>query len=316
MSSFEDKKQTGMVFNIQKFSVHDGPGIRTIIFTKGCSLSCHWCSNPESHRIEPDLAYNVGRCLTESSCEHCFKACPNEALTRKEDRSIDIDRAKCEGCSMPCARACPAQGLLVYGEERTVDDVLKVVEQDMVFYSRSGGGLTMSGGEPLFQKDFALALLREARKRYIKTAIETCGMVAWDVLKEASQYLNYILFDIKHMDPEKHKSMTGKDNKMILDNFAKLVELCPDKEILCRTPVIPGFNDSVEDIRAICEFIKPMKNVKYEALPYHRLGTQKYTFIGKEIPMGEVQLDQNVMSQIFAMTREVLGEDRTIVAGN
>lgn len=315
-NSFQDKKQTGIVFNVQKYSVHDGPGIRTIVFLKGCSLSCYWCSNPESQRLEPDLAYNVGRCLTDSTCSHCFNVCPNDALSRLSNNAIHVDREKCTGCAMPCADVCPSQGFLVYGKERTVDDVLKTVEQDMLFYSRSGGGLTLSGGEPLFQKDFALALLREAKRRRIKTAIETCGMVVWDVMKAASEHINYFLFDIKHMDSAKHKAFTDKGNSIILDNFKKLAEHCPDKEILCRTPVVPGFNNTVEDLVAICEFIKPFKNVKYEALPYHRLGTQKYTFIGRDVPMGEVQLDQSIMPKIHTAMREILGEERVIIAGD
>ncbi len=315
-NTFTDKQAKGMVFNVQKFSVHDGPGIRTIIFFKGCGLTCHWCSNPESQNLEPDLAYNVGRCLTESSCNHCFNACKRNALTRNADKSITIDREKCEECDMPCAQICPSQGLNIYGQERTVDDVLKSVEQDMLFYSRSGGGLTLSGGEPLYQKDFVLPLLREARRRRIKTAIETCGQAAWDVMKEAADNINYFLFDIKHMDTEKHKEATGKDNKIILENFANLAEYCPDKEILCRTPVIPGFNDTVEEIEAICNFIKPMKNVHYEPLPYHRLGTQKYTFLGRDVPMGEVQLDTKIMPEIHKAVISILGKERAIIAGN
>ncbi len=311
-----DKKQKGLIFNVQKYSVHDGPGIRTIVFLKGCSLACAWCSNPESQKLAPELAYNVGRCQTVANCQHCVKACPHNSLQKNNEDIIELDRSHCDKCEKTCAQVCPAQGLLVYGQEKSVDDVLKQVEQDMLFYARSGGGMTLSGGEPLFQKDFSLALLREARKRRIKTCIETCGMVPWENMSQAAQYLNYIIFDIKHMNSEKHKEWTKAGNERILENFEKLALQCPDKEILCRTPIIPGFNNTVEEVEAICKFIQKFPNVKYEMLPYHRLGTQKYIFLDKKVPMGEVQLDISIMPQIIKVAREILGEDRVVVASN
>ena len=241
MGSFEDRKATGTVFNIQKYSVHDGPGIRTIVFTKGCPLACRWCSNPESQHREPELAYNQGRCLGTDKCTRCFKACPNGALSRREDGFVAIDRSKCVGCKdMPCAEACPAQGIIVYGKPYTVAEALKVAQEDAMFYARSGGGMTISGGEPLLQSEFALNLLRLARERRVKTCIETCGLVPTDVVREAAQYLNYVLFDIKHMDPEVHKKHTGMPNDLILKNFQTLVTEFPDLPITARTPVIPG----------------------------------------------------------------------------
>lgn len=308
MSTFEDRKTKGLVFNIQKYSVHDGPGIRTIVFLKGCPLSCSWCSNPESQRREPELAFNPNRCLTFSKCTRCLQACLRGAIIREADGSLRIDRALCDGCPKNCAEACPAQGLIVYGEERTVEDVLKTVEQDAAFYSRSGGGMTLSGGEPLMQADFALALLREARRRRIKTAVETCGMVPWKTLEAAAENLNYVLYDIKHMDGAAHKDQTGCSNEVILENFRRLAELDPGKPILARTPVIPGFNDSEEAISAIAGFLRPFPNVRYEMLPYHRLGTQKYHFLDRVPPMAEVTLDKSVMPRIIDVARGILGD--------
>ena len=304
----EDSQQRGMVFNIQKYSVHDGPGIRTIVFLKGCALSCRWCSNPESQKREPELAFNAGRCLGVSKCGHCIVACPHGSITLGDDDKLNIDRSRCAACDLPCAAACPAQGLLVYGKERTVDDVLQVVEQDMAFYARSGGGLTLSGGEPLSQGAFAVALLREARVRRIKTAVETCGMVPAETVREAAPYLNYVLYDIKHMDGAVHKAHTGLPNARILENFRILAEEFPDVPILARTPVIPGFNDTEEAIRAIAEFIKPYGRVSYEMLAYHRLGTQKYHFLGREVPMGEVSLDKALMGRLQKTALDILGE--------
>jgi len=313
MSALEDKKKKGLVFNIQKYSVHDGPGIRTIVFLKGCPLSCRWCSNPESQRREPELAFNAGRCLTFAKCTRCLQACLRGAVLREADDSLRIDRSLCTGCPMNCAEAYPSQGLIVYGQERSVDDVLKVVEQDAAFYTRSSGGLTLSGGEPLLQDEFALALLRDARRRRIKTAVETCGMVPWKTLEAAAPYLNYVLYDIKHMDSGVHKEQTGCSNATILDNFQKLAALDPDKPILARTPIIPGFNDSEAAINAIAEFIKPFPNVRYEMLPYHRLGTQKYHFLDRVPPMNDVTLDKSIMSSLRDIAKNVLGDRVEVV---
>lgn len=313
MGVMEDKRTKGQVFNVQKYSVHDGPGIRTIVFLKGCPLSCRWCSNPESQHRDPELAYNTGRCLTAAKCKHCMEACTRGAISRNSDDTLSIDRNLCGGCSMPCAEACPAQGLIVYGRERTVDDVINAVEQDMMFYARSSGGMTLSGGEPLMQGAFPLALLREARRRRIKTAIETCGMVPWDVMEEAAENVNYFLYDIKHMDNAKHKEFTGLPNNLARENLVKLSALYPDKTILCRTPIVPGFNDDEATVRAICEFIQPLPNVLYEMLPYHRLGTQKYTFLDRVPLMGDVQLDKSIMPGLRKIANDILGEARVVV---
>ena len=304
----DDCQRQGMVFNVQKYSVHDGPGIRTIVFLKGCSLSCRWCSNPESQQREPELAFNAGRCLGVSKCGHCIVACPYGSITLGDDDKLRINRSHCTACHMPCAAACPAQGLLVYGKQRTVDDVLNVVEQDMAFYARSGGGLTLSGGEPLLQGEFAVALLREARARRIKTAVETCGMVSAETVRAAAEYLNYVLFDIKHMDSAEHEARTGLPNKRILENFRILAEEFPNLPILARTPIIPGFNDSEQAVAAIAEFLKPYERVEYEMLPYHRLGTQKYQFLDRPVPLGEVKLDAEHMNRLQAVAQGILGQ--------
>ena len=303
-----DLAQEGMVFNIQKYSVHDGPGIRTIVFTKGCALSCRWCSNPESQNAPPELAYNQGRCLEIDKCGHCVKACPKGAIAKGEDGKPMIDRSACPGCPMPCAESCPAQGLLVYGKKRSVADVLAAVEQDAFFYARSGGGMTISGGEPLLNADFAVALLRQARRHRLKTAVETCGMVPPETIRAAAPHLNHVLFDLKHMDPAVHKEQTGRENGPILENFRILVTEFPDLPILARTPVIPGFNDDEDAIRAIAEFVKPHERVNYELLPYHRLGTQKYEFLGRTPPMGAVKLDDERFARLRGVAREILGE--------
>lgn len=310
MSRIEDKKTEGYVFNIQKYSVHDGPGIRTIAFLKGCHLRCRWCSNPESQETMPEVAVNNNRCIGTDKCHFCMDACPNGALYAKGTQ-IAMNREACKGCTeLFCAKACPAQGLNIYGELKTVDEVMKVVEQDAPFYARSGGGMTLSGGEPFLQGKFALALLREARARFIRTAVETCGMCETPVLLEAGKYLNYVLFDVKSMNNAKHKEMTGKPNIHILNNLKALVQEFPDKPILVRTPVVPGFNDTVEDITAIAEFVESLggPNIQYEMLAYHRLGTQKYEFLDRPSLMGEVALDNILFRKLQKAAHKVLKE--------
>ena len=294
-SSFQDRKVTGCVFNIQKFSVHDGPGIRTIVFLKGCGMRCWWCSNPESQNSLPEKAYNKNRCLGLDKCVRCVEVCGPNAISCAQDGKIHIDLARCEGCTQPCVRACPAQGIIMYGETRSVDDVLHVVEQDAAFYARSEGGVTLSGGEPLLQREFMLALLREAKRRRINTSLETCGLAPWENLQEACQHLDSILFDIKTLDPEKHSEQTGAPLDLVQENFARMMKAYPSLAVHVRTPIVPGFNDSADAIVPIAELVAQYPNADYEMLPYHRLGTQKYAFLGREYRMGEVSLNEGVM---------------------
>lgn len=294
-----DKDVSGTVFNVQKFSVHDGKGIRTLVFLKGCPLRCKWCSNPESQRLEQERAFNPTRCLTAPICGRCVDACPSGAITQINDLLCD-DREKCTEC-FACVQACPSSAQSCYGETQTVDLVLRRVEEDGVFYARSGGGLTLSGGEPMVQPDFVLALLREARARRINTAMETCGHCDWDRLAKACGLLNGLIFDVKCMDSAKHREFTGVGNELILKNFTRLCEEFPDLPLMVRTPVIPGFNDTEEDILAIREFISRRPNVRYELLPYHRMGQPKYEYIGKRYPYEGVVLNDAVMKRLQAL---------------
>ena len=249
----------GCVFNVQKYSVHDGPGIRTIVFLKGCPLRCKWCCNPESQLAKPQIAYNPEKCIGDV-------------------------------CQL-CAKACPAKSISLYGEYQKPSYFINKVEEDAIFYSRSEGGLTLSGGEPTMQTEFAVELLRDAKNRGITTAIETCGVIPWDTCHEVYDYLDYIHFDIKHMNSEKHKEWTGHGNEVILETFRKMREAHPDVHCIARTPIVPGFNDTEEDIIAIRDFVKQFPNTEYEVLKYHRYGTTKYDFIGREYPMGTEELD-------------------------
>ncbi len=293
----------GTVFNIQKYSVHDGPGIRTVVFLKGCPLACKWCSNPESQSFKPQLAYNRNKCITLSECVRCGEICSPGALVKGDDEKISVVWDNCTNC-LACADVCPSGALIVYGEEKTVKDVIDQVEKDASFYARSGGGLTLGGGEPLAQSEFSLALLQEAKKRYIKTAIETCGHVKKETILEACKYCNMLMFDIKSLSSAKHQEFTGVGNELILENFKAVREAYPKLHIRVRTPVVPGFNDTVEDIRAIVDFLKDY-DVEYELLPYHRLGTQKYTNIGVEYELGDVSLDNEKYLPLLEISNEI-----------
>jgi pyruvate formate lyase activating enzyme len=304
MTIQDDKAVSGLVFNVQKYSVHDGPGIRTIVFFKGCPLSCLWCSNPESQSFKPELAFNEGRCLGLSKCVRCLKACPHNAITVNDEKPV-FNRAVCATCDRPCVSACPASGVIAYGKPMRVDEVLRVVEQDGIFYSRSGGGITLSGGEPTAQPDFALALLRQARRRRINAAMETCGYAHWENLREICSLLDSLLFDIKCLDSARHKQFTGVPNERILDNFTRLAETFPNLSIHARTPIIPGFNDTEQDIRGIAEFVSRYPNADYEVLPYHRLGTQKYVFLDRESPMGEVSLSDETFRALESIAKSI-----------
>ncbi len=300
MSSILDKKTTGTVFSVQKYSVHDGPGIRTIVFMKGCPLHCAWCSNPESQKFIPQIAYNRNNCIGADKCSHCIKHCTSGGVTVGEDGKVDINHELIQD-EYTLAEVCPGNAIIVYGEEQSVDKILKRVEEDERFYARSGGGLTLSGGEPFAQPEFALALLREARRRHINTAVETCGQAPWEVIEPCLPFVNSFLFDIKTMDDDKHKAMTGHTGKRIRENLIKIREAYPSMSIRVRTPVIPDFNDSVEDIRAIIEFVEslPGEKCEYEALPFHRMGQPKYTNLGLEYQYADiVKLDDTLVAQI------------------
>lgn len=281
----------GIVLNIQHFCTHDGPGIRTNVFLKGCSLRCKWCSNPESIQPKPELAYNPGKCIGEKECGFCLKnVCPESAIFvigsgDRPDDKVRINWDLCTNCGK-CVDLCPANALYLFGQEMTVEQVLDEVEQDSSFYRESGGGITLSGGECTLQPEFSAALLAEAHRRGINTAIETAGNVPWESFRRVVEHADTVLHDHKLSDPVRHKQWVGIDNLRIKANFQRAYETFPDKTFIARTPVIPGVNDDEEHIRATLAFIKPFKNViGYELLPYHRFGEGKYGFLGRVYEM-------------------------------
>ncbi|MBQ9229027.1 MAG: glycyl-radical enzyme activating protein [Eubacterium sp.] len=280
----------GTVFNIQHCSVHDGPGIRTTVFLKGCPLRCRWCANPESQKAEPELGWTAGDCI---ACGGCLYMLKDYGIKTDGDSIFWHVTAVPEAARVK--RACPSAALHVIGKEMTVDKVLAEVEKDIPFYTSSGGGITVSGGEPLMQPEFTLALLTEAKKRGIHTAIETSSFGNTEYLLAIAGQLDYFLTDIKSMDDALHTENTGVSNALILKNIQAVRTAYPDLTLRVRTPVIPDFNDNAAAIAAIRDFVKSLgANTEYELLKYHRLGEPKYRSLHRKYPMGEVQLDDEL----------------------
>ena len=276
---------TGLVLNIQHFCTHDGPGIRTTVFLKHCSLRCKWCSNPESIHPKPELAYNPSKCIGKKECGLCLKPpFPEGAMYVIDgaDDKVHVNWDLAGDCDQETISLCPTRALTLFGQEMTVDQVLDEVEQDSTFYRESGGGITLSGGECLLQPDFSAALLAGAHQRGINTAIETAGNVPWRFMEQVLPHVDLMLHDHKLTDPARHKKWCGVDNSRILENFKRAYETFPHTQFIARTPLIPGVNDDEEHIRAVLAFIRPHQNViDYELLPYHRFGESKYGFLGR-----------------------------------
>jgi pyruvate formate lyase activating enzyme len=273
----------GVVFEYQRWSIHDGPGARTTIFLKGCPLRCQWCCNPESQEKNPQIAFFEDKCL---GCGRCAQVCPNQ-LPDQPPGTGPWTGGVCSACGK-CVQACPSGARQMTGREVSTDEVLEVVRRDQVFYRRSGGGVTLSGGEPLAQPEFALALLERCLSMGIDTAIETCGHFDWQAGKEALKAANLVYLDLKHMDPEVHKQLTGVSNRVILSNAERMArEQIP---LIIRIPVVPNLNDNPTDIEATVSFVRStLRNAAgIELMPYHALGKMKYSSLGRNYSLGHL----------------------------
>ncbi|EOL8943114.1 glycyl-radical enzyme activating protein [Cronobacter dublinensis] len=264
-----------MIFNLQRYSTHDGPGIRTVVFLKGCSLGCRWCQNPESRRRERDVLFDERLCL--SGCDLCQKACP-QAIRREADALV-IDRAALNDDALEALTdCCPTQALTVCGETQSVESIMETVLRDRPFYARSGGGITLSGGEPFMQPEMAQALLQRSREAGIHTAVESCLHVPWKYIAPSLPYLDLLLADLKHVDPQRFHAWTDGSAERVLDNFRRLA--AAGVAITIRVPLIPGFNADEASIRAITDFAADEARVKsIHFLPYHTLGINKYRLL-------------------------------------
>ena len=272
----------GWVFDIQRYSVNDGPGIRTTVFLKGCPLGCLWCDNPESQYKLPELLYLPSLCV---NCQRCVAVCEFGATTVGPDGNIQIDRSLCQVCGK-CVEACLTGARVLMGRLMGVEEVVQVVNKDTLFYRNSGGGVTVSGGEPTHQAEFVKALLARCHESGLHTALDTCGLVEWDVLEGILEYADLVLFDLKHMDSEEHRKLTGVGNEIILQNLERLAKL---KQVVVRIPLIPGLTDSKTNIEASGEFLARIGASKVDVVPYHQLGMGKYERLGKKYALTDVE---------------------------
>lgn len=290
-----DYEMEGVLFNIQRYSLHDGPGIRTIPFFKGCPLSCKWCSNPESQHPKPELIFKKSDCIR---CGKCIEACKQQALS--VSNAFFIDRERCIQCGK-CTQVCPTQALEMKGKRMTVADVMRELQKEENLYRRSGGGITLSGGEPLAQPDFARELLKACKEKGWHTAMETTGFTTPEVIADVFPYVDLALTDIKAINPAIHLANTGIENSQILENLLRISFLT---KTIVRIPVIPGVNDNPEEIHNIAEFARLMSNVDtLHLLPYHSFGENKYGLLGRIYPMGEA--DSIAESKMELLKREV-----------
>lgn len=274
----------GLVYDIQRFAIHDGPGIRTLVYMKGCSLRCLWCSSPQSHKATPEVLHTELHC---KKCGLCVQVCPVGAIAFSEEEGPKIDREFCDSCGQ-CVEACPNQALELVGNYMTVEELFQEVNKDSPFYRRSNGGVTVGGGEPTMQHEFVTEFLKKCKQQYIHTAIETCGYVEWEHLEKLLEYLDLVYIDIKHMDALTHKELTGVSNERILENARRASTLRP---MIIRIPVVPECNDSDDNISATAKFAAELgENLKrVELLPYHKFGTQTYSWLGKEYKLNDVE---------------------------
>lgn len=274
---------TGTVFDIKRFSIHDGPGIRTTVFLKGCPLHCPWCHNPESQDMEPGVMLRPSRCI---ACGACVEVCPEHAISKDEDGVIVTDPRLCRRCGT-CTDECFAEARERVGREMTVEEIVSDVGRDTDFYEESGGGVTLSGGEPLMQKAFSAELLEALQRRGIHTAVDTSGAVSWSAFEAVRLHTDLFLFDIKHMDPDRHREATGAGNRRILENLEKLSALGHD--IVLRFAVIPGINDGEENLRRTGAFAAglPVRH-PLSLLPYHAAASDKYKRLGQSYTLGNL----------------------------
>lgn len=274
---------TGIVYNIQRYSLDDGPGIRTTVFLKGCPLHCAWCSNPESQSLHPELSHRESLCV---HCGNCVESCPNNALDII-DGELYIDRLKCMSCGT-CVDTCIHQALSIMGQEMSADTVMQTVRRDKVFYETSGGGLTLSGGEILAQPQFAAEILRQAKAENIHTCIETSGFGARADVEKIFSLSDLIYYDIKHANSERHQVLTGVKNELIIDHLR--VAIASGNTVVVRIPFIPGVNTSLEDVADIVSLLKGISGFKQvHLLPYHNYGSGKYKTLGREYIMGDLE---------------------------
>lgn len=296
----------GIVFNIQRYSTNDGPGIRTTVFLKGCRLNCFWCHNPEGIEPEPEIQINYFKCI---GCGKCIGVCSSGARKIIDEKLVYL-RAQCKCCGK-CVAICYAGATEWVGAIMTVEKVIEEIERDYVFYNKSGGGVTFSGGEPAHQTAFLKELLKSSKQKKIHTAVDTSGHASWNSFNEILPYTDLFLYDLKLIDEHRHKTATGVSNKLILSNLIKLSK--ERARIIVRVPIIPKVNNSIGEMAATANFIKEMDCIEsVELVPFHQLGSGKYEKLGKEyiakdfslLDQAEIKKIKNVFTKMGFRPRE------------
>ena len=295
-------EKSGLIFDIERFATKDGPGIRTVVFLKGCPLRCQWCQNPESQLSRLEVMYDAEKC---AACHRCIEHCPNHAIRIDSYFGLLSDPEICKGCGL-CTEACYYSARKLMGHAYSVPELMHEVCKDKSYFENSGGGVTFSGGEPLLQSGFLMHVCRACRREQIHTAIETCGNVAWQAFNHLIDELDLIFYDFKHIDPDLHKQHTGVSNKLILANLKKLSAAF--SPLIVRIPVIPGFNDSLNTQKDMFHFLKyELERVEaIELLPFHRLGIGKYKGLGRYYKMENVHsLKKQDLTPLETLGREM-----------
>lgn len=273
-------KEKKSVIDISRGGNHNGPGYRTLVLFKGCPMRCKWCSTPDSQKLETEIGVFQDRC---SLCGNCVKACPQKAMEVKDGKMV-IDHSRCDGCAL-CMKVCHYKALKQYGTMMSIPELMKIIRSDAVLYKHSGGGVTFSGGEPLMtQPEFMAELMRTCKKEGISAGIQTCGCVPWEHVEAVLPYTDFFLWDIKHMDSQRHREFTGHGNERILENIHKVAE--EGVPIYIRIPVIPEYTDSDENIHAICHMAQDLASVKsVDVIPIHHVGSSRYESLGIPYPI-------------------------------
>lgn len=304
----------GVVTHIQRYSIHDGPGIRTVVFFKGCPLACQWCCNPETQSFQPELEFIHNLC---QKCGRCIMVCPEQAVNTDLNcvENLKIDRSKCTLCKK-CVQGCPTGALRVIGESMDVNEIFDLVQKDAAYYRRSNGGVTLSGGEPLSQPEFAFKVLQRFHNANIHTAIETCGMVPWKIFEKILPFTDLFLYDIKHMDSKKHIELTGSSNQIILNNLNWLSE--KKANIVLRLPMIPEKNMDVDNIQALANLVKKLNIHEIDLMPFHQMGKDKYTHLGKKYQMADqldLRLNEKARKELNKIQELLQSEKTKVVIG-
>ncbi len=289
------------ILSISRMTIHNGPGIRTLLLFKGCPLRCLWCSTPESQKAEPEIALYPDRCI---GCGLCVPACPSGAVS-VDAGTVHLNRSLCDGCAR-CVGVCHSEAIRLLGHRVTVEKLVEEAKKDAVFYKHSGGGVTISGGEPLWDSAFALTLVRTLKKEGVSTGVDTCGHVPWTSIEQILPFIDFFLWDLKHMDSRRHRDLTGVSNELILANAAAASQR--NIPIYIRIPLIPGYNDSEENIRATCRFIRSLSSVvEVHILPVHHLGKARYESLSIPYPIDHVPLIGDTVLQDLLQLVESYG---------